>query len=236
MAPAIIIPASGNHTATLIVAHGLGDSGAGWAFLAQQLNAKKFSHVKFIFPNAPQIPITLNGGMSMPGWYDIKSLSGINAEQDKDNIVKSQQVFHKMIDAEVDAGIPADRIAIGGFSQGGAMSLFSGLTYPKKLAGIFGLSCYLLLQKEFQQFVAEGGDANKETEIFMAHGSDDPVVMFEYGKLSAEVLKKSGYNVDFKVYQGMGHSACPEELEELETYLGTVIPATTTTAPSQGNL
>lgn len=129
-----------------------------------------------------------------------KSLDGIRAEEDKENILKSQKVLHKLIDAEVEAGIPSERIAIGGFSQGGAMALFSGLTYPKKLGGVFGLSCYLLLQKDFQQMVTDSGDANKATKIFMGHGDSDQVVKHEFGKMSADKLKDLGFDVDFKTY------------------------------------
>ena len=124
-------------------------------FLAENWRRRsKFEEVKFVFPNAPSIPITLNMGMRMPGWYDIKSLDKINErDEDEVGIKRSQEYFHSLIDAEVEAGIPADRVVLGGFSQGGAMSILSGVTYKNKLGGIVGLSCYLLLQGKIKEMI-----------------------------------------------------------------------------------
>lgn len=127
-AAAIVVPALKRHTSTLIVAHGLGDSGAGWAFLAEEYQSR-FKETKMIFPNAPNIPITINGGMSMPGWYDISSFGDLaNRSEDEAGVIRSQNVFHKLIADEISAGIPSERIVLGGFSQGGAMSLLAGVT------------------------------------------------------------------------------------------------------------
>jgi predicted esterase len=125
-------------------------------------------------------------GMRMPGWYDIKSLSTLDdREEDEKGIVDSQKYFHSLIDQEVAKGIPANRIVVGGFSQGGAMSLLSGVTYKDQLGGIFGLSCYLL----------------QKTPIFMGHGDADQVVAHKWGKLSADELEKHGFKVDFRTYK-----------------------------------
>lgn len=222
---AIIIPALKRHTATVIVGHGLGDSGAGWTFLAENWRLRsKFDEVTFIFPNAPNIPITCNSGMQMPGWYDIKSLNDLaSREEDEPGIMRSVSYFHSLIDTEISKGISSDRIVLGGFSQGGAMSLISGITCPHKLGGIFGLSCYLLLQSKLKELVP-ANNPNKNTPIFMGHGDADAVVRHEWGKESADELLKAGWNVDFRTYKGLPHSAIPEEIDDLEAYLNKRIP------------
>ncbi|KAL5118188.1 hypothetical protein ACEQ8H_003860 [Pleosporales sp. CAS-2024a] len=226
MARPLIVPALKRHTATVIVAHGLGDTGAGWIFLAENWRRRsKFEEVQFIFPSAPSIPITLNMGMRMPGWYDIKSLSTLDdREEDETGIIRSRDYFHSLIDQEVAKGIPADRIVIGGFSQGGAMSLLSGVTYRSQLGGIFGLSCYLLLQKKMADMIP-ADSPNQNTPIFMGHGDADQVVAHKWGQKSADVLTAHGYKVDFRTYKGLVHSADDSEIDHLEAYLNQQIPA-----------
>lgn len=160
--------------------------------------------------------------MKMPGWYDIVSPSTVsilentlvltcpqhtidgNAEslrknEDEAGILLSKEYLHGLIKQEVDAGIPPERIVIGGFSQGGAMSIFSGLTAKFKLAGIIGLSSYLLLSLKFADLVPKPA-LNQETPIFMAHGDEDQVVNYELGKKSYDLLKELGFNATFKTY------------------------------------
>jgi len=137
--------------------------------------------------------------------------------------MRSRTEFHSLIQSQIDAGIPSNRIVLGGFSQGGAMALLSGLSAPHKLGGIFGLSCYLLLQNKIKDLVPEE-NPNKDTKIFMAHGDADAVVQYDWGKLSAEKLKELGWNVDFKTYRRLAHSANEEEIDDLEKYLTEVIP------------
>ncbi|OCK81572.1 acyl-protein thioesterase 1 [Lepidopterella palustris CBS 459.81] len=222
---ALIVPALTRHTATVIVAHGLGDSGAGWIWLAENWRRRnRFSEVAFIFPSAPNIPVTLNYGMRMPGWYDIKSLGDLaSREEDEEGIMRSRDYFHSLINTEIAKGIPADRIVIGGFSQGGAMSLLSGVTYPHKLGGIFGLSCYMLLRSKIQELVP-AGNPNKDTPIFMGHGDADQVVAHKWGQMTADELKKQGWSVEFRTYENLTHSADPQEIDDLEAYLKGRIP------------
>lgn len=196
------------------------------AFLAEQFrDEEKFPQTKFIFPNAPSIPITLNAGMRMPGWYDITDLSSDlgNRTEDEAGIVKSQKVFHSLIAEEIKAGIPSERIVLGGFSQGGAMSLLAGVTCPTKLGGIFGLSCYLLLQGKIREMVPKE-NPNKETKIFMGHGDSDPLVRYAWGQKTAETLKEWGWNVELKTYKGLQHSASPQEIDDLEKYIAERVP------------
>ncbi|OAT13374.1 acyl-protein thioesterase 1 [Blastomyces gilchristii SLH14081] len=229
MAAPLVVPALTRHTATVIMAHGLGDSGAGWIMLAHNFRRRGlFNEVAFIFPNAPAIPITINFGMSMPGWYDIVKL-GVNVPveefskaQDERGILKSRDYFNSLIKAEMDKGISPSRIVLGGFSQGGAMSLFTGITQKEKLGGIFGLSCYLPLGEKISTFMPDGFP-NKQTPVFMAHGDADSTVLFEWGQRSADSLKALGMSVDFNKYAGMGHSADPGEMADLEKFLHRVI-------------
>ncbi|EEH33439.1 acyl-protein thioesterase [Paracoccidioides lutzii Pb01] len=227
----IIVPALTRHTATVIMAHGLGDSGAGWLMLAQNWRRRGlFDEVSFIFPNAPAIPITINFGMSMPGWYDIQKLGrdvfveDFGKNQDEPGILRSRDYFNTLIKQEIDKGIKPSRIVMGGFSQGGAMSLFTGLTQKEKLGGIFGLSCYLPLRDKVPSYIPEGFP-NKMTPVFMAHGDEDPTVLLDWAVGSAEELRKLGMTVDFYKYPGMTHSADPLEIQDLQRYLEKVIPA-----------
>ncbi|KAH8811449.1 acyl-protein thioesterase-like protein [Xylogone sp. PMI_703] len=223
-ANALVVPAVKRHTATVIMAHGLGDSGAGWISLAENWRRRqKFEEVKFIFPNAPTMPITINYGMRMPAWYDVVQFGNIQGPQDEAGILRSRQYFHNLIKTEIENGIPSNRIIIGGFSQGGAMALFSGITNPTKLGGIFGLSCYLLLHTKFKESVPED-NPNKDTPIFMGHGDSDPLVRPDWGRTSYEALKASGYNIKIKFYPGLEHSADPEEIDDVETFLNENIP------------
>ncbi|KAJ5663175.1 Phospholipase/carboxylesterase [Penicillium longicatenatum] len=226
-----VVPALKKHTATVIMAHGLGDSGQGWMALAQNWRRRnKFDEVAFIFPNAPNIPITVNFGMAMPGWYDIAKLGGdLDIQesvrtQDEPGILRSRDYFNTLIKEEMDKGIKPSRIVLGGFSQGGAMSIFSGLTGKEKLGGVFGLSCYLLLSDRVKNLIPEGFP-NKETPFFLAHGKDDGVVKFEFGETSSKMVKDLGVqDVSFHSYEGLGHSADPDEINDLEKFLEKVLP------------
>ncbi|KAJ9500292.1 hypothetical protein H2202_004087 [Exophiala xenobiotica] len=223
---ALVVPALKKHTATIIMAHGLGDSGAGWVSLAESWRRRgKFEDIKFIFPNAPNIPITVNMGMSMPGWYDIAEFSDLNQQQDERGILRSRATFTKLITDEIAAGIPSNRIVLGGFSQGGAMSIFTGVTTPHKLGGVFGLSCYLVLADKVKEFAKEANEVNRDTPFFMGHGDRDEVVKYKWGQHTAEVLRKElGHKVEFKTYRNLPHSAAPEEIDDLEEFIKQCLP------------
>ncbi|KAI9838919.1 MAG: hypothetical protein M1819_004127 [Sarea resinae] len=216
----LIVPAIKKHTATVIFAHGLGDT----LPLAQNWRRRGiFEEVAFVFPNAPSIPISVNFGMSMPGWYDIASFDDIAQKMDEPGILRSQSYFHSLIQSEIDKGISSHRIILGGFSQGGAMSLFAGVTSPHKLGGIVGLSSYLLLQGKIRDMVPED-NPNKETKIFMGHGDADTVVKVEWGRATAGTLRAWGWDVDFREYPGLPHSADPEEIDHVEAYIKARLP------------
>ncbi|PQK14086.1 hypothetical protein BB8028_0004g10160 [Beauveria bassiana] len=229
-APMVFTP-SGRHTATVIFIHGLGDSGHGWADAVQQWQGRnKLNEVKFILPHAPAIPITMNAGFQMPGWFDIKSIdalshaAGTAPDEDEAGIELSRAYIYSLVQAEVAAGISSDRIVLGGFSQGGAMSIFSGLTAPFKLGGIVGLSSWLLLNRTFKDRVPAEG-LNRDTPIFMGHGDRDPLVLYPLAQASEKKLTELGYKVTFKTYPGMQHSACNEELNDVEAFLQSRLPS-----------
>ncbi|WVR08963.1 acyl-protein thioesterase 1 [Kwoniella sp. DSM 27419] len=218
------------HTATVIFLHGLGDSGHGWLPVAKML-WKSFPHVKWILPHAPAIPITLNRGMSMPGWFDISTLDKLtnSAYDDEQGMNASVASVDKLIQAEVDAGISEDRIVVGGFSQGGAISILTALTSKRKLGGVIGLSTWLPLNHKAEEIKTSHA---KDTAIFLGHGTVDPVVDYEYGQQSVEILtKKLGFpllpegttfarpGIRFESYRGMPHSSCPQEIEDLKAWL-----------------
>ncbi|KKK13884.1 hypothetical protein P175DRAFT_0534647 [Aspergillus ochraceoroseus IBT 24754] len=227
-----IVPALKKHTATVIMAHGLGDSGAGWVSIAHNWRRRgMFDEVTFIFPNAPAIPVTVNRGMTMPAWFDIATFGRefdfeeAPKHQDEPGMLRSREYFDSLVKEQIEKGIKASRIVLGGFSQGGAMSLFSGITSKEKLGGVFGLSCFMPLTDRIQNYMPEAFP-NKQTPIFIAHGEEDPVIPHEFGKLSAEFVKKLGIeDVSFKSYPYLGHSADATEMEDLENFLHKALPS-----------
>ncbi|RFU80929.1 hypothetical protein TARUN_1275 [Trichoderma arundinaceum] len=217
----LVVPALNRHTATVIIVHGLGDSGSGWADAVEVFRRKnRLNEVKFVLPNARIMPITVKS----LGPSSTKSLDERARDSDEPGILESRAYLYSLIQQEVSDGISSDRIVLGGFSQGGAMSLFSGLTAPFKLGGIIGLSSWLLLSHKFSEFVPEANH-NKETPIFMGHGDRDQLVLYEWGTATEKRLKDLGYDVKMNTYRGMEHSACLEELNDVEEFLVSRLPA-----------
>jgi phospholipase/carboxylesterase len=206
-------------TATVIWLHGLGADGHDFVPLVPELQLPPALSVRFVFPHAPQRPVTLNNGYVMRAWYDIKGLA-LQSEQDAAGIHASQQVIQRLIQAELDAGIPAQRIVIAGFSQGGAIALQTALRYPQRLAGVMALSTYLPLH---DTLAGEASAANRDVPILMCHGQQDSVVPLQLGKLSLDLLLATGYSVDFRTYD-MPHSVCMDEVRDISAWLSRVLP------------
>lgn len=171
----------------------------------------------------------------MPAWYDITSFTSLHLAQkttDTARILASRSTLHALIATERSKGIPASRIVLGGFSQGGAMALLAGLTAPEKLGGVFCLSGYLVLKDGFVGLLEEAQGAQgvqdvkdgKGTEVFMGHGEADPLVRCEWGRLTAETLRGWGWRVRWRVYEGLEHSVEPGEMDDVEGFLGEKIP------------
>ncbi|KAG5887846.1 hypothetical protein JTB14_005612 [Gonioctena quinquepunctata] len=215
MAAPVILSATSKHTATLIFLHGLGDTGQGWA---SAMGAMRPGHVKVICPTAPTMPVTLNAGFRMPSWFDLKTLDASGPE-DEQGIKSATKNIQTLIEGELSAGIPAERILLGGFSQGGALALYSALTYPKKLAGVVALSCWLPLNKSFP--------AAKQTDdslpILQCHGDCDPVVPYKWGQLTASILKSMLSEVEFKSYTGLMHTSSEEELGDIKQFIAKLL-------------
>ncbi|VEN59558.1 unnamed protein product [Callosobruchus maculatus] len=217
MAAPVILSTTSKHTATLIFLHGLGDTGQGWA---SAMAALRPPHVKVICPTANTMPVTLNGGYRMPSWFDLKTLDESGPE-DEPGIKAAAKQVHTLIDSEISAGIAADRIVVGGFSQGGALALYSMLTYPKKLAGVVALSCWLPIAKTFPAAKKSPDDV----PVFQCHGDCDPIVPYKWGQMTASVLKTMMSNVDFKTYQGVGHTSSDQELMDMKQFLEKYLPS-----------
>lgn len=201
-------------TATILILHGLGADGNDFVPIAEELQLEQVGPVRFIFPHAPVLPVTINNGYRMRAWYDILGFEE-GAPQDETGLRRSQQLIEALLAREKERGMPADRIVLGGFSQGCAMSLQAGLRHPERLAGIIGLSGYLPLAATTQ---AERSSASLQTPIFLAHGTHDEVVPLQRGEASRDALKAMGYEVEWHEYL-MGHSVVPLEIEELNDWL-----------------
>lgn len=212
----IVISPSASHSATVIFLHGLGDSGHGWAPVMRMLS-KTLPFIKFILPHAPQQPVTINGGMRMPSWYDIYTLDESEGREDEAGLMKSRKEVSDIIENEVRNGIPESRIVVGGFSQGGVVSILSALTGSHNLAGLVSLSAYLPMRKSFGTHMTS---SSRSLPIFMGHGTADFVVQYKWGKDSHGWLKEAGCtNVTFKSYENMQHSCNDLEIEDVREFL-----------------
>lgn len=207
----VIIEATAKQTSTLIFMHGLGDTGHGWSSALAMIRPPS---MKVICPTAPTIPVSLNAGFRMPSWFDLRTLD-ISGPEDEDGIKNAAQNIKAMIDDEVNKGIASNRIVLGGFSQGGALALYTALTYNQPLAGIVALSCWLPLHKQFPGIKTNADDI----PIFQAHGDFDPVVPYKFGQLSASLLKTFMKNVTFKTYNGLSHSSSDDEMDDVRDVL-----------------
>ncbi|OYY13010.1 MAG: carboxylesterase [Polynucleobacter sp. 35-46-11] len=216
--PCIEIETAPNPSASVIWLHGLGADGNDFVPIIPQLNLSECPAIRFVFPSAPSMAVTVNGGYLMPAWYDITERD-INAREDIAGIHKSATAIAELIEREASRGIAYDKIVLAGFSQGCAMSLQVGLRFPHALAGIMALSGYLPLAKSL---AVERSDANSKTPIFMAHGVWDAVIVPERAEASADVLEKLGYQVDWNTYP-MEHSLHPDELVDISRFLTMVL-------------
>lgn len=206
--------------ATIIVLHGLGADGSDFVPVAEALDLSAVGAVRFVFPHAPVRPVTINGGYRMRAWYDILG-ADLQRREDEAGLRESQAAVAALIDRERERGIAANRIVLAGFSQGCAMTLLTGLRYPERLAGLAGMSGYLPLAAST---AAERSDASREVPIFLAHGSEDGVVVPQRGRDSRDALVALGHNVEWHEYP-MEHSVCPEEIGHLNDWLLRVLGA-----------
>lgn len=199
---------------SVIWLHGLGADGHDFEPIVAELNLTP--SLRFIFPHAPVRPVTVNGGMEMRAWYDIKSLTA-EGRADVEGITDSVTALNLLIDIEIDRGVPAEKIVIAGFSQGGAVAIQAMLTSPYSLAGLLALSTYMALP-------VENGASRKDLPIFMAHGTFDPMLPIELGRQSADRLRELGYTLELSEYE-MAHAVCAEEIDAVGAWLNNIYTA-----------
>ena len=200
-------------TGSVIWMHGLGADGHDFEPIVPELQVDG-ARLRFVFPHAPVRPVTINGGISMRAWFDVLSLEH-GTQQDEAGIRAAQQQVHALIQRENQRGIRAERILLAGFSQGGALALHTGLRYPERLAGLIGLSTFLPLDWTID---AESHDANRETPVFLAHGTLDPLVNASLGETTRSLLEERDYHVVWKTYP-MPHAVCAEEIADLRSWI-----------------
>jgi phospholipase/carboxylesterase len=201
--------------ASIIWMHGLGADGNDFAPLADEIALPVA--VRYIFPHAPMMPVSINSGYVMRAWYDISD-ADLRSE-DEDGVRASQQSVEVLLAREKSRGIGASRIVLAGFSQGGAIALQTGLRHSERLAGVMALSTYVPLA---DKLASEANPANREVPIFMAHGTDDPMIAFARAQASRDLLLRQGCAVEWHEYR-MQHSVCPQEIADIGDWLGRVL-------------
>jgi len=207
-------PAADRAERSVVWLHGLGADGHDFEPVVPYLGLDPALAVRFVFPHAPRIPVTLNLGMIMPAWYDIREMD-LRREHDERGIRRSRRQVEALVAREVDRGVPASRIVLAGFSQGGAVALHTGLRHPERLAGILALSTYLVCEDTLPD---ERSEANRDVPIFQAHGTHDPMVPFERGEAARDRLRALGYGVDWHAYP-IAHQVHPDEIRDIGAWL-----------------
>jgi len=200
--------------ASILMLHGLGADGTDFLPIADEMDLSAVGPLRWVFPRAPERPVTVNGGMRMRAWYDIRG-SELVRQEDEDGLRASFAAVLGLIEREIARGVPARRIVLAGFSQGCAITLGAGLRCPHRLAGLAGLSGYLPLAAST---AAERHPANHDTPIFLAHGSQDPVVPIQRGSDSRDALQALGAPTEWHSYP-MAHAVCLEEIQALNRWL-----------------
>jgi phospholipase/carboxylesterase len=212
---AIEIQTGSKPAASIIWLHGLGADGHDFEPIVPELKLAK--PVRFVFPHAPARPVTINQGMRMRAWYDILQLGG--GPEDEAGIRASQRMIEKLISEEKGKGLPAAKIVMAGFSQGGAIALQTALRYPERFAGVLALSTYLPLAGSLQ---SERSPANQDIPIFMAHGRYDDIIPLRRAEESRRLLEAAGYRVEWHEYP-MPHSVCAEEIADIAAFLARIV-------------
>jgi phospholipase/carboxylesterase len=216
--PCIELETGANPTASVIWLHGLGADGNDFVPIVPELRLPATLPLRFVFPHAPVRAVTINNGVRMRAWYDI-SAADLNNRADLMGVRQSQRQVEALVEREVTRGVAAARIVLAGFSQGGAIALYTGIRHAQRLAGIIALSTYLVAADRLS---VEAAGINRSLPIFMGHGTADPIVRFEWGDASRRALEASGYRVDWHTYD-MEHSVCIEEIQAVSAWLQGVL-------------
>ena len=216
--PCIEINSGPKPSTAVIWLHGLGATGNDFAAIVPQLDLGRCPPIRFVFPHAPSMPVTINGGYVMPAWYDILGTE-TQRREDEAGIRRSALAIGALIEREVERGIDSQHIVLAGFSQGCAVVLHTGLRYPKRLAGIMALSGYLPLAPSL---AAECSDINRTVPVFMAHGLSDPMIVLARAEASRDALRSLGYGVQWHSYP-MQHSVHPAEIADIGRFLQSLL-------------
>lgn len=204
--------------AAVLWLHGLGADGHDFEPIVPELNLPATLPVRFVFPHAPLRPVTINRGMVMRAWYDVREDAGERRE-DEAGVRASQKLVEALIAREQSRGVAANRLVLAGFSQGGAMALHTGLRHPERLTGVLALSCFLPLA---DQLASEASLANRDVPIILAHGTHDAVIPIARARHARTVLEGRGYRVEWREYP-MPHAVCPEEIADIGRWLREVL-------------
>ena len=216
--PHLVVDTAPEPDAAVIWLHGLGADGHDFEPIVPELRLKPEARIRFIFPHAPAMPVTINGGYVMPAWYDIIE-TDLGIRHDEAGIAASARAIQLLIEQQQMHGIPADRIVLAGFSQGAAMSLHVGLAQSEPLAGIMALSGYLLLPGQLKTHLKP---ESLTSSLFMAHGINDPVVPYDLGEMAHDRLQKLGMDVEWHSYP-MAHQVCPKEIVAIGSWLNRIL-------------
>ena len=216
--PPVVVEPSKPATAAVVWLHGLGADGHDFEPVAAELGRAGLDDVRYVFPHAPVRPVTINGGMAMRAWYDIAGPE-LDRRADEEGVRASAGIARALVDDQIAGGIPGERIVLAGFSQGGAIVLFAGLRLSFRIAGILALSTYLPVAGAL---AAEAHPANRDVPIFLAHGSQDPVIALSLSERSRSAMAELGYTVEIHTYP-MPHSVCAEEIRDIANWLQRVL-------------
>jgi len=217
----VVVETGEKPDASIIWLHGLGADGHDFEPIVSELGLPDYLRVRFIFPHAPAIPVTINNGYIMPAWYDFKQ-TDLGIEHDEKGISRSARQIQLLIEQQEMHGIAADRIILAGFSQGGAMAIHCGLRQPEPMAGIMALSAYLLVPDHMEDEIMSSACT---APIFMAHGVEDPVVPYAAGQASRQKLEKAGCNVEWHSYP-IEHHVCPQEIKDIGLWISGILKKT----------
>ena len=212
---------NGEPEAVIIWLHGLGADGNDFVPVVKQLDIIRNKGVRFVFPHAPYRSVTINGGMTMRAWYDVMTLDR-NGIQDELGIQKSSTFLEELIQREYDRGIAYNKIIIAGFSQGGAIALYTGLRYPKKLGGLIALSTWIPLEEKIKNELGKDNSQPLNLPIFLAHGEYDQVIPFEFGEISKKLIEKFGFKVNWNSYP-IEHSVSQQEISDIGLWLSEIL-------------
>ena len=201
-----------NPVGSVIWLHGLGADGHDFEPIVPELNLPADLPLRFVFPHAPMRPVTINGGMVMRAWYDIVTLDA-EGRADADGVRESTAILEALIAREIQRGVSAEKIIVAGFSMGGAIAINTALNTAHSLAGLMALSTYLPLPGE-----VDGSSGSRDLPVFMAHGSFDPMLPMQWGRLSAQKLEETGFKVEWHDYP-MAHAVCPQEIADIRNWL-----------------